>query len=171
MKPNVKLISFPEADDIAACGYDRTVKIANNLPEVMETIHLARDAAAALETTPVAETPTWLADPDFDFHGQWLHQFPKEIKARPSIPRYLRKGNFDKHGMAVSIADRKDGLDVTVHWNCYRAPQFRGQVDDDEDRASDDDEEYREDDDEGGDQEDEVEARTRWWISRVQGSK
>ncbi|KAK4506757.1 hypothetical protein PRZ48_000490 [Zasmidium cellare] len=132
------------AADIASCGYEKTTKIANNLPEVMETVHLARDACIALEIPEIPAIPVWLADPDFDFNGQWVHEFPKEVEiqgSRAGKPKLGKMPNFDKDGMALSVVVDKDGWVVEREWKSDYLKEMAVQVGDgdgDEDMEADD---------------------------------
>ncbi|KAF2169838.1 hypothetical protein M409DRAFT_20251 [Zasmidium cellare ATCC 36951] len=118
--------------DITACDYSKTTKIANNLPEVMETLHLARDACIALLAPEIPAIHVWLADPDFDFDGQWLHQFPKEVKikaSRAGKPKLGEVPNFDKDGMALEVVVGREGWVVRREW------KDEGEVEDEEEQG------------------------------------
>ncbi|GAB7360040.1 hypothetical protein MBLNU230_g7562t1 [Neophaeotheca triangularis] len=68
------------AVDIIDCGYERRSRVANNLPEIMQALDLARTASAALGGPAIPPTTVWMADPDYDWYGRWQQSVPKKIK-------------------------------------------------------------------------------------------
>lgn len=77
------------AHDLNLVEYQRSTRIANNLPEQAETLQLARDACGALQATTIPPTTVWVADPDFDWDCKWLRRSYKRIDAA----KYRSKGN------------------------------------------------------------------------------
>jgi hypothetical protein len=90
-----------------------STRIANNLPEVAQSLELARDAATALglDIRPVAPSRVWMADIDFDWYCKWTREEEKKIKIadrgakkKESVVTRLLEGGQD-------VAE--DGLDAS----------------------------------------------------------
>lgn len=75
------VIAHYTASDISAANY--LIRIANNLPEVVHALDLARDALHALGVDSVIPcTRIWVADADFDWHCKYLRISRKKIQIR-----------------------------------------------------------------------------------------